>query len=201
MPPTTGTKPQPPAASQKRQATTLPLLSSPSKAQRTEVVPADNSGADASATPRGDKPITPWGVEAPSVAPTIPWIDSNSDNPPTPTEVCGLIKQLAAHVVTVLPDFFKEHKDALAQAGLDLGATPPQKPAHEYDALQLPVADTAPVTSEHSVFGMRRVCVLDDLGWLVGGVNSGWLAGWWVGRCVWGGRRAIGFNTSELHCL
>ena len=29
------------------------------------------------------------------------------------------------HAVTVLPGFFKEHKDALAQAGLDLGEAPP----------------------------------------------------------------------------
>ena len=104
-------------------------------------VPAStDSGTVACAASRGAdelaKPPTPWGVESPEVAPSVP----GSDATPTPSEVQRVIKQVAANVVATLPAFFDDHKADLE--GLDPGliaSTPP----YAYDALSLPMTDAA----------------------------------------------------------
>ena len=132
----------------------------PAKAPRVsgpnQLVPASaDSSTGASAASRGDAELakrpTPWGVESPEVAPSVP----GSDATPTPSEVQRVIKQVAANVVATLPAFLDDNKEALA--GLDPGliaSTPP----HEYDALSLPMTDAAFDFITYG-FGERSLCV------------------------------------------
>ena len=114
-----------------------------------------DSGTVACAASRGAdelaKPPTPWGVESPEVAPSVP----GSDATPTPSEVQRVIKQVAANVVATLPAFFDDHKAALE--GLDPGlsvSTPP----YAYDALSLPMTDAAFDFITYG-FGVHSLCV------------------------------------------
>ena len=119
-------------------------------------VPAStDSGTVACAASRGAdelaKPPTPWGVESPEVAPSVP----GSDATPTPSEVQRVIKQVAANVVATLPAFFDDRKADLE--GLDpglLASTPP----YAYDALSLPMTDAAFDFITYG-FGVRSLCV------------------------------------------
>ena len=120
------------------------------------VVPAEQADENAaSAASRGDEPVersTPWGVESPEIAPSVP----GNDATPTPSEVQTVIKLVAANVVTTLPAFFKDHSEVLA--GLGLIGNESTLP-NEYDALPLPTADAAFVISEHTVFRVCHICV------------------------------------------